>query len=364
MERGIVTARQFAMLVVLFVIGDTILYLPAKIVQESQQNAWLSGLFGIAAGLVIVSIYGVLAGRYPRQHLLEMYGSAFGKLAGQALGWAAVLFFTLDSGIVLWQVGDFMVTHIMPETPIQSFLILFMAVVVWGYRLGLGTIVRSAEIFFYLVIFLFVVLIVLLIPEVETKRLLPVFDKGVNPVLRGGVLLVGYYCEAFILMMLLPAVGSRRPIGGAYRIGMLTGSSVLAVTILTCLLVLGAPVTGLQLFTSFVLAKKISIADFLERIEVFMASLWFLTLFVKLFLCFYAAVLGTTRLLKLKDDRVLSLPFAFLTVVFSFVIVPTSIYFNQFIQHTWWAFSATFGLLIPVAMLGSAWVRSLSPVKK
>ncbi|MDF2660008.1 MAG: yndE 2 [Paenibacillus sp.] len=364
MKRGIVTSRQFTLLVALFVIGDTILYLPAKIVQEGQQDAWLSGVLGIAAGLAIVTMYGALAGQYPRQHVLEMYGSAFGKMAGTVVGVAAILFFIIDAGVVLWQVGDFMVTHIMPETPIQSFLILFMAVVVLGYRLGIGTIARSAEIFFYLVLFLFVVLILLLIPEIEPKRLLPVYEKGANPVLRGSLLLVGYYCETVILMMALPAIRPGQRVGRAYRIGMLIGSLVLAVTILICLLVLGAPITTLQLFTSFVLAKKISIADFLERIEVFMATLWFLTLFVKLFVCFYAAAIGTSRLLKLKDDNVLSLPLAALVIVASFVIVPTSIYFNQFIQHTWWAFSATFGLLIPAVMLGSVWVRSWSPVKK
>lgn len=51
---------------------------------------------------------------------------------------------------------------------------------------------------------------------------------------------------------------------------------------------MGAEITARQVYPSYIFAKKINIAHFLERIEAIMAGIWFLTIFFKLTLCFYA----------------------------------------------------------------------------
>lgn len=339
--------RQFAILTALFVIGDTILYIPAKVVAESKESAWLSGLLAMAAGICLAAFFASLANRYPRMTPIEIGAQTFGPWLGKPVGLLFVAFFLIDSAIVLWQVGDFMATHIMPETPIQSFLILFMLVVLLGFKLGIGTVVRSAEMLFFWVIVLFVMLVVMLTPKIDPIHLKPFFEKGLNPGLRGTLQLVGYYFESVILMMVLPTLRSYRGITGAYSIGMAVGSFILSVTVMLCILVLGTDLTELQLFSTYVLAKKISIANFLERIEVVMASIWFFTLFFKLFVCFYATVEGAAQLLKLKDGKALSLPLAALLIPASLLFVPNVIYFNDIILHLWWSFSATFGLLLP-----------------
>lgn len=244
-----------------------------------------------------------------------------------------------------------MVTHIMPETPIQSFLIIFLLVVVMGFRLGIGTVVRSAEILFFWVIVLFLLLVFLLMPEMDAKRALPVYQSNPNPVLRGALLLAGYYFESVILIMVMPAVTGNRGMVRSYLVGMAVGSFILTLTILICILVLGPQLTEMQLFTTYVLAKKISIGNFLERIEVAMASLWFFTLFFKLYVCYYASVVGTSQLLKIKDYRLLSLPLAVIVVVTALVIIPNIVYFNMTIQKYWWAYTGTLGLILPLLLL-------------
>ncbi|WP_158301994.1 GerAB/ArcD/ProY family transporter [Paenibacillus mesophilus] len=357
LERGNISIRQFAILSALFVIGDTILYVPASVARQSMHNAWISGLVAMAAGLCIAALFGLLVKRFPGMTLIDIGRQTLGSWLGTAVGIVFVMFFLIDSGTVLWEVGDFMVTHTMPETPIQSFLILFMLVVVMGFRLGIGTVVRSAEILFFWVIVLFFLLVMLLTPEMDTKRMLPLYQSSPNPVLRGALLLTGYYFESVILIMVMPAIRGNRGIVRSYLAGTAIGSFILTLTVLMCILVLGAPLTEMQLFTTYVLAKKISIGSFLERIEVVMASIWYFTLFFKLYVCYYATVVGTSQLLKIKDYKLLSLPLAVIVVVTSLLVVPNIAYFSLTIQKYWWAYTATLGFILPLLLLGAGLFR-------
>lgn len=354
LEKETMSKRQFVILTALFVIGDTILFVPAAVSREAWQDAWLSALLAMAAGLCFAGFFGILAGLFPRMTLNEMSERALGPWLGKAASLLFVGYFLIDSGIILWQVGDFMVTHIMPETPVQSFLILFMLIVVLGYRLGPGTVVRSAEILFFCVVVLFALLVLLLSPQFEAERLRPFLEEGPVSVVRGALLLIGYYMESFILLMLVPHLKNTGSLTGSYLLGMTIGSFVLTVTIFLCILVLGPDLTQMQMFTTYVLAKKINIANFLERIEVIMASLWLFTLFFKLYVCYYATVEGAARLLKLKDGKTLSLPLAVVVVGASLVLVPNIVFFDDIVLHLWWPYTATFSLALPLIMLAAA----------
>jgi len=305
----------------------------------------------MAVGLMAVSLYSAVGNRFPRMTLVDICRSLLGRWVGTIAGIYFISFYFIDSGIVLWQLGDFMVTHIMLETPIQSFLILFLLAVVVGARLGIGTIVRAAETIFPWVLLLFVSLVLFLTPQIDFRNLQPVLKNGWNPVLRGSLELMGYYFESFIFLMLLPYAAGKGS-GNALRTGMLIGSAILFMTITFCILVLGPGLSAINIFTSYVLAKKISIGHFLERIEVFMASIWFFTLFFKLLVCFYSAVLGTAQLLKMKNLQPLTLPIAVLVLVGSLVFIPNVAYFNVIILRTWWTYTMFTGLLLPLLLLG------------
>lgn len=358
------SARQFMFLTALFVIGDTILYVPSNVAFVAGQDAWISGLIASCAGLLLVSLYGILGKQYPRMLLIDICESAFGRFLGKAVGLWVILFFFIDSGVLLWQIGDFMSTHILMATPIQACLILFIAIIVMGVRLGLDVLGRASEIIFGWSVVLFVLFVVMLSPNFEGRHIQPLAENGLSPIVRGSFLLVGYYLESFILISLFPYFKHTGSLSNVLRKGMLIGSSVLALTILTCILVLGKDMTVINIFPTYILAQKISIGGILERIEVVIASIWIFTLYFKLSLCFHAAIRETAQLLKVKDYKILSFPSAVLVVAVSLILVPNVSYFNTLIIQTWWPYTLTQGLLLPLLLLGIPKVKSLVSASK
>lgn len=94
--------------------------------------------------------------------------------------------------------------------------------------------------------------------------------------------------------------------------------------------VLGIDITERNLYPSYVLVKKINIGDFLQRMEAIMAAMWFISVYFRITLYFYATVLAIAQIFNLKEYRSIVLPLGMILVVFSLVVYPNVAY-----QQTW-----------------------------
>ncbi|WP_019123838.1 GerAB/ArcD/ProY family transporter [Brevibacillus massiliensis] len=66
-----ISLRQFTVLVMLITVGNSILVLPAIPALEAKQDAWISGLVGLAAGLLVVYLCCKTGALHPRLTLVE-----------------------------------------------------------------------------------------------------------------------------------------------------------------------------------------------------------------------------------------------------------------------------------------------------
>src|SRR5690606_4475994 len=133
---------------------------------------------------------------------------------------------------------------------------------------------------------------------------LPVFEAGAMAIFESSLTVVGIpYLELVVFLMIYPNVNKSTKIGKALITGGLLGGLVIIAVTTLCITVLGWDFTARHTFPSYTLAKKIQVGEFLQRIEVFMAIIWMITIFFKLTICFYASALGLTQILKLKSYR-------------------------------------------------------------
>ncbi|ACS99780.1 GerAB/ArcD/ProY family transporter [Paenibacillus sp. JDR-2] len=357
LEKGKISHRQLTVLTLLYTIGTSILIVPSIIAVFSRQDGWIACLIGIAANLLSVWTYSALAGRYPTLTLAEFSEKILGKWLGKAISLFFLSFIFLLSSFLLRVVGNFMTTHIMPNTPIEIIIIIFMVVVVYAVRLGIETTARAAEIFLPFVIALFLFLTFFLLPQIELDRAEPVFENGIKPIILGAF----YYFnlqEQVILMMLIPYSNRPEKARSALIAGTLLGSVVIIVSVLLSTLVLGTEFTQRNMYASYTLAKQISVGNFLQRVEAMLAIIWLITIFFKTVICVYAVTLGTAQTLKLKEYRTLTLPFALLLVFLSLLVYDNIISFIAFTPKVFSVYATIFMVLIPVGLLGIDAFRS------
>lgn len=355
-----ISPRQYMIVTALFTIGDGILYVPSWLATEAKQDAWIGALLGMVEGLLLAWLYMTLAKRFPQITITEYSKKLLGKWLGAAAALLYVVYFLTDASLILMEIGDFITTQVMPETPIEAVLILFAVSIVIGTRLGAETISRSSELLFPWFILLFCILIFFLWPQIKIEQIHPVLGGGIKPVVSGNLRFFGNMEEAVILLMLFPFVNQPGKAAKAYTIGLLIGIFILSVLTLMAILVLGDSLTALYGYPSYALAQKISVGDFFERIEAIMAFMWFITVYTKIVICYYAASLGLAGLLGLKSHRILTLPLGIVMYHFALNFVPNKTYFDTFAFLIWTPYTLTYGVFLPLVFLCAAMLRKRS----
>lgn len=353
-----ITPFQFMLLAAMFTIGTTILVIPSTLVHYAQQDAWISVIVGMVMSALLIGLYVKLAGQYPGLDWISLNEKLLGRWAGTACSLFWVIAALQSVPEVLYYLGQFMVTQIMPETPALAFTCIFTVIIAIGLQFGMATLARAAQIFFPILAALFLFLIVMLTPEMRVENIQPILQTSWAKIMHGAIMYFSYSGLPLIfLLMIFPSRITRKDKAGqAFVAGAMLGGVFLLVITMTAVLVIGESAAN-EAYPSYVLAKKFNVGGFITRLEVFMATIWFITLYYKLVLYFYAGAAGLARILRVSDYRVLVTPLAIIAVILSIIVYPDTIYQAEWDAKIWPVYIATSGLLLPVALLLVSWLR-------
>ncbi|MFM1652880.1 endospore germination permease [Brevibacillus sp. B_LB10_24] len=351
-DKSQVAARQFMILTILYVIGSAILVIPSLLVAVAKQDAWISAIVAVAAGLVAIVFYNSLAKSFPGMTLVQYCEEIFGRWLGKIVS----LFFLVGfpcfiAVLTLYDIGDFLATQILTKTPLIAIFLIVMAVVAFGVRLGLEPIARAAEIFFPWVVSLLLLLFLFVSPFLKLENLEPVLANGIKPVLKGAIPLFSFpFFETLVLLMVFPRVKKPKDAGRALLTGVLAGGMALFAITLFSISVLGVEFVERHAFPTYALAKKINIGDFLQRIEAIIMFIWVITIFFRLTILVYVISIGLAQSFNLKEYRMIPLPLGFIFAVMALVIVPNSSYLHTFDKQTMPVYEYSFGMFLPLLL--------------
>lgn len=352
MQTDKVTPFQFLVLVIFFTIGSSILYIPSTLTTEVKQDAWLAAIIGNLLGLLVVWFFTTISLWFPKLTYTEVNEKIFGKFLGKLISIFFVLMAILYASALIAQSSIFLITQMYPETPITFINLLMVLVVIMAVRLGIQTIARSAEIFLFIFLFLYIILVVSISPQIQIDNLEPFFQVHITSLLNSSYKLTAVSTiNSIVLFMIFPAfVSDIKKCRKNFYIGTLIGGAVIVTITMLCIFVLGSNTTAHQVYPSYTLAKVINVGDFITRIEGLMATLWTLALFFKVTLYFYTGVLGLSKLLNIKEYRVLTFPVGSIVLVISIIIFPNILYQYKFDEENAIALTTFVGLLCPLVI--------------
>ncbi|TDL51817.1 spore gernimation protein [Paenibacillus dendritiformis] len=360
-KRMKINLRQFKIFAILFTVGTTILITPAGLAAEIGQDAWMAPIAAMAPGLLLVLLYNGIHRAAPGMTIVEIGESLFGTWLGKGLALLFILFSFFGASLVLFDVGKFIITVLMPETPLLFVNALFALLLLYAIGSGFDTLARMTELLFPWFALLFLFMVVLLLPQIDVRNVQPLLEAGPKELAHSVlvVLSLSYMPLAVFLMVQPVELTNARKAPRAFAWAVMVGGVLSSVVAALTILVLGANVTSLQEYPVYSLAQRISIGKFLERVEAIAAGLWLITTFVKMSLYFYAAVSGLVRLARLPSYRAILLPMVALLVVVSVKVFPNSAAEHQFTATIWIIIVSAAGVAIPLLLFIGLMIKRL-----
>jgi spore germination protein KB len=355
-----ISGRQFALLAMYITIGDTALVLPSIPAMAAGRDAWISTLLGLALGMGIVLLYNAVGSQNGGMAFVEYAEKLLGRWGGGLLACAFLFYILVSSATLVREVGDFMTTQMMPETPIHAIHIFYVGVVLMAAYLGLESIARTGEFFFPFLILFFIVFVSFLLPSIEWNNVQPLMEKGIGPVLHGSISTTAYpFAELVVMLMIIPQVNNRLAVRSSFVKGALLGGLLIGLIIFMSIAILGHDFAARNMYPSYALAKKIDIGQFLQRIEVILAFMWLLTGFIKTSIYWYVFHITFAQIFRLRQYRSMVLPSGLLLVTFAILISPNINHFQQ-MNDFWPYMDFILGIGSSLLLLAAGFIRGRS----
>ncbi|ACT01723.1 GerAB/ArcD/ProY family transporter [Paenibacillus sp. JDR-2] len=351
-----IDTKQFFIFAFCLTIGTSILVTPAGIAHIAREDAWIASLISLIINAGMVILYIALCRLYPGQTLFEILESVFGKWLGKGITLLYLFYFLVLSGTLLGNLGFFLTSEMMPETPIEAIEMLFLFAAVMSARLGVVVLARVSELLFPWVFFLYLILILSLTPQIQWEHIQPVLEEGMMPALKAG----GHnsmFQELVVLMMFYPLINTNKGSWKPYLTGSLAGNLALFLIVLLSILVLGIEQTENSTFPAFELAKDINVGNFFQRVEGILITIWILTFFIKISLLFHSTLSGLRTVFGMKDPSHLILPLAVIFIIIAWNTYINTVYVGEIIQKVWGKASSFYLIIVPVLLLGLGFVR-------
>lgn len=356
MDNGNISRKQCAAIMCSFLLGSSMVL---GVGSGAGRDAWIAILAAIPAAALIMFVYARILSLFPGNGIYEILSIVFGKFFGTVTillySWYA---FHLGA-LVIRNFTEFVKIVGLHETPqyITGFFMIFLCI--WALKKGIEVVGRWAVIMFPIMLATIILVTFLLIPEMEVENLLPVFDNGFDKILDASFSVISFpFAELVVCMAVFSNVNPKNKPYSIFLWSIAIGGTVLLLTTLRSILVLGEANLELQYFASYASVRLVEIGEFLERIEVSVSIVFLLGGFVKTCICLLGAAKGISEALRIKEYSLLIAPVGLLMLLFSLILFNSTMEMFNWAEKFYRYYALPFEFLLPLIIWIGAELKS------
>lgn len=353
-----ITPSQMAMLLLAFITGSSIVFIPGPVVAASGTSAWIAIIAASLIGLMLLLCVLYLHRCYPHLSLLEMYRELFGRAVTAVLAVVFGIVMILMVANITLGLGTFFTTTMMVETRPFVFQSLILATAAITTYTGIVNTARLFMVFLFIINVMIVLTLAIDLSVYEPESMLPQFTEGVKQIMHGTYIAYGFpYSEIFVMGALLFCVkrGTKESLGKYMMLVWLYYLVLLTTVVIMGTMVFGAT-TGDRRFLLYEMARVIEFPGALERIEAIAGIMLISSSYVKATIALFALVFGLSRYLGLQDEKAVIFPIALVCLFVSLTMFTNVTEASIFWTEIWPVVTSTCGLPMVLAACW-AWMK-------
>lgn len=356
MKKEITSDKQGIILITMFIIGTNSMQ-PTGMV--AKQDIWLAIITGTLMALPMFYIYARLHSIFPNKDVFDVIEFCFGKFFGKIIMLLITLFIIETASEVLINLGFFINTVALPETPPLIPDALMIILCAWIVKEGIEIMGRWSNFFIIILVCFLLIATVLLIPNMDINNLRPTLANGPKPILKGAFAALMFpFTEVIPFIIAFSSFQMKKSPYKVYIFGLLLGSILLLIISLTTILVLGVNESSILYHPTYFSVSRINIGDFLQRIEVLAAMIFIIGAFVKISVYLLGACRGFAKIFECKDYRFIVIPIALLILSYSYFTTESIMDFYEWTADEWNYYALIFQVILPILIWITAEIKN------
>ena len=356
MKNEVISERQAAILIVLFIIGSSFLLGSAG---QAKQDAWIAIIIALAWSIILLLMFSRILSLFPGKDLFDILQIIMGKFLGKIISILMIWFAFHDGTLVLRNLSEYTNTIVFNETPVALPMIFFSILLIWCLKEGIEVLGRWSEFFIWVVIPIFLTISALSIPQMDISRLKPILSNGIAPVLEGAFSAFSYpFAETIVFTMVFSNISKIKNYKRTFMVGLLIGGGLIFLLTFRNIILLGSNILSNVYFPSTMAVSLIQLGQLLERLEMLVAIEFLVCIFVKISICTFAVCNGLSKIFGFSDYKFIATPVVLLMLNFSFIVYKSNMEMSFFAFKIWPFYAFPFEVIIPLVIFILAEIRS------
>lgn len=286
-----------------------------NIIAISHQDNWISVIIGIIIGIAPILLY----------H--KLYNENYDIKSNKFINIILNLFVFIFSTIILWNMTNFINTVVLSDTPNSFILIFILLLFIYIITKGIKVLARASVIFIFISFIMFIFSFLVLSTSLKSINIFPIMENPINTII-GSSSFIGYnITPLFILLMIKKSdIKENKNFLKSKIIFYLIATISLFIVSFVVTATYGYNLISNIYYPEFDILKRISLINFLERLENILSLQWLFDIIVCISLCilFLKSSLKTV----IKNNNVLNI-----SIILSMFIFIKLIYINNFIVN-------------------------------
>jgi spore germination protein KB len=342
MRQEQITSKEAICLLMIFIMGSSFIL---GIGTESKQDAWISGFVGLLMSLPMILIYSRIMSIYPGKGLYEILEVTLGKVLGKVFIILYIWYAFHLGALVIRNFGEFINTVAMPETPLFVPMFCLVMVSIPAVKSGIEVMAKTSAYLLPVILFIIVNVQIMGFPLLDLSNIKPMFNNGWPLILKGGASTFAFpFAESVLFIGIFSSLKTKKSLYKVYLLGIIIAGLLIILITLRNILILGH-VQSKFYFPAHVAVSRIRIGDFFERIELTVAFIFVVGVFIKMSICLLVSCKGVAHLLHLEDYRSIVIQVGLLMLYFSYCL------YNSIMEMGEWAFKVYFYYAFPFQVI-------------
>ena len=361
MKNEPISERQATILVILFVLGNTLLVGTGT---QAKQDVLIAIIIAMLWSTILLLMFSKILSLYPEKDLFDILEIIMGKFIGKTIS-ILMIWFAFHTGTSILRIlSEFTKVIVLNQTPVVLPMIFFIMLLIWSLKAGIEVLGRWAELFSLIIISIIIIVPILSISQMDINRLKPILNNGIEPLLKGAFSSFSFpFGQIIIFTMVFSNIAKAKNYKKIFMIGLLISGGLILLTTSRNILVLGSESMSRVYFPSTTAVSLISIS-LLQRLEVEVIIVFLVGVFIKISICIYAVCNGLSKVFGFNDYKFIATPVALLMLNFSFFIYESTMDMSFFIINIWPYYSFVFQVIIPLIIFIVAEIKNKNSSNK
>lgn len=357
-----ISDKQAICIVVLFVWGSTLILGTGG---DAKNDMWIAVILAMVLGMLVSIIYARILTSFPDKDIFEINVFLFGKIIGNIINFCLIIYTLNLASLVIDNFTEFINTTGLPDTPRIVPIVFIIVLCIWGVKQGIEVLGRCSVIFAIALTIIIIFTVSMALSRLNPDSLRPIMYNGITPLLRGTLSAFSFpFAETVVFIMLFSSLKKRGSVLKVYWVGIGFAGVLLVIISMRNIMFVGAETLLKNYFPSYTVVSRISIGEFLERIETTVIMSFLFAGFIKVSCCLLAGCIGVSKFFGVEDYRFIVTPISLMVFTFSFIVYSSIIETVKWAPHVYPVYAFSFEVILPIIILIAAELKLWKQRKK